>query len=758
MSLLEIQELRTEIQLRTRVVKAVDGVTLSVEPGETLGVVGESGCGKTMVANSIMRLLPNGGHIVGGSIRLAGQELTTMTDEEIRTVRGNEVGMIFQDPLTSLNPTMNIGRQIAESVILHKKVPKEEALERAGEVLGLVGMPNPTERLHDYPHQLSGGLRQRVMIAMALACQPKLLIADEPTTALDVTIQAQILALLDDLKKNLGMAVLLITHDMGVIAGHADRTMVMYAGQVIESATTDRLFEDVHHPYTEALLASIPQLNQDKTQRLYAIPGLPPDLSRPLSACRFAPRCQYTTEVCRAEVPPLGGEDAGHPYACFHPVSRAVEERAGAGDLIGEGAEPVFADQVVADPVFTRPTFAGPVFPDPVEAALAALPSGPPAGAPATTAPIARPAAVSASGQGGVVSAPEAWSSGGGPVILELRGVRKEYPVTAGAVLQRKVGSVQAVRGIDLVLRQGESLGVVGESGCGKSTLGRMIVGLERPTAGQVLFEGTDLTKLKGSELRRRHRDLQLMFQDPYSSLDPRMRVGSIIREPLVVQGIGSPADQRERVSDLLREVGLAPHAVELYPHEFSGGQRQRIGLARALALNPRLIVTDEPVSALDVSIRSQILNLMKRLQANHGLTYVFISHDLSVVRYIADRIGVMYLGKLVELGTGDEVYARPAHPYTAGLLSSVPVPNPALQRARTAVPMIGELPSPLHPPSGCPFRTRCPRAQALCAEEEPALGPFGGEHYAACHFPLQDPVRRPAEAPPNTGAAVQAV
>jgi peptide/nickel transport system ATP-binding protein len=753
MSLLEIQDLRTEIRLRTRVVKAVDGVTLSVEPGETLGVVGESGSGKTMVANSIMRLLPNGGHIVGGSIRLGGQELTTMTDEQIRTLRGNEVGMVFQDPLTSLNPTMNIGRQIAESVILHKKVPKEEALERAGEVLGLVGMPNPTERLRDYPHQLSGGLRQRVMIAMALACQPKLLIADEPTTALDVTIQAQILSLLDDLKKNLGMAVLLITHDMGVIAGHADRTMVMYAGKVIESASTDSLFEDVHHPYTEALLASIPQLDQDKTQRLYAIPGLPPDLSRPLSACRFAPRCQYTTEICRAEEPPLGGEDAGHPYACFHPVSRAVEEIAGAGDLIGEGAQRAFAGAVLAEPVFTGPTFVEPAFADPLEEALAGLPGEPPSG----TSPGDRSGAASASGQA-AISTPAAWASGGGPVILELRGIRKEYPVTAGAVLQRKVGSVQAVRGIDLVLRQGESLGVVGESGCGKSTLGRMIVGLERPTEGQVLFEGTDLTKLKGSELRRRHRDLQLMFQDPYSSLDPRMRVGSIIREPLIVQGIGNPAEQRERVGELLREVGLAPHAVELYPHEFSGGQRQRIGLARALALNPRLIVTDEPVSALDVSIRSQILNLMKRLQANHGLTYVFISHDLSVVRYIADRIGVMYLGKLVELGTGDEVYARPAHPYTAGLLSSVPVPNPTVQRARTAVPMIGELPSPLHPPSGCPFRTRCPRAQALCAEEEPALGPFGGEHYAACHFPLQDPVRRPAEVPPNTGAAVQAV
>ncbi len=397
MSLLEIKDLRTEIQLRTRVVKAVDGVTLSVEPGETLGVVGESGCGKTMVANSIMRLLPHGGHIVGGSIRLAGQELTSMTDEEIRAVRGNEIGMVFQDPLTSLNPTMNIGRQIAESVVLHKKIPKDEALERAAEVLGLVGMPNPTERLRDYPHQLSGGLRQRVMIAMALACQPKLLIADEPTTALDVTIQAQILALLDDLKKRLGMAVVLITHDMGVIAGHADRTMVMYAGKVIESASTERLFEDVHHPYTEALLASIPQLDQDKTQRLYAIPGLPPDLSRPLSACRFAPRCQYATEICRAEEPPLGGDDAGHPYACFHPVSRAVEEIAGAGDRIGEGAEPAFAEPAFAEAVFAEAVFAEAVFTEP---AFAEPLEGAPAGA-----GVAPPGAFSVSEQAVVISA-----------------------------------------------------------------------------------------------------------------------------------------------------------------------------------------------------------------------------------------------------------------------------------------------------------------------------------------------------------------
>ncbi|HMK96299.1 MAG TPA: ABC transporter ATP-binding protein, partial [Acidimicrobiales bacterium] len=677
----------------------------------------------------------------------------------------NEIGMIFQDPMTSLNPTMNIGRQIAESVVLHKQVSRRAGLDRAAEVLNLVGMPNPKERLNDYPHQLSGGLRQRVMIAMALACEPKLLIADEPTTALDVTIQAQILALLNDLKFRLGMAILLITHDMGVIAEHTDRTMVMYAGKVVESAQTDKLFDEVHHPYTEALLASIPQMDQDKTQRLYAIPGIPPDLSRPLVACRFNPRCRYASEQCRTEEPVLGGSDLSHPYACFHPVDRSVEEIAGAGDLIEKAGAAALVATVPASAVSTisdvDPVLAsneagllvGSLGPSPEGEAGAGLREGAdghgdrpkqapqvpnPDKAPAVAAPVAS-----------VVSAVEAtWPASDAPVILELRGVRKDYPVTAGAVLQRKIGAIRAVRGIDLTLRQGETLGVVGESGCGKSTLGRLIVSLEPPTTGSVLFEGADLTKLKGTDFRHRHRDLTLMFQDPYSSLDPRMRVGSIIREPLVVQGIGTAEEQRERVAALLREVGLAPHAVELYPHEFSGGQRQRIGLARALALNPRLIVADEPVSALDVSIRSQILNLMKRLQAAHGLTYVFISHDLSVVRYLADRIAVMYLGKLVEIGTGDDIYARPAHPYTAGLIGSVPVPNPALQKSRTKIPIRGELPSPLNPPSGCPFRTRCPNAQSRCAEEEPALTSFGGEHFAACYYPTQQPVEAKVSVP----------
>ncbi|MCL6092100.1 MAG: ABC transporter ATP-binding protein [Actinobacteria bacterium] len=696
MNVLEVEGLQTQIQLRTRVVKAVDGVSFSIGAGETVGVVGESGSGKSMTAMSILRLLPHGGHVVGGSVRLGGRELTKMAEAELRAVRGNEIGTIFQDPMTSLNPTMTIGRQIAEAVVEHKGVSKRAALDRAAEVLALVGMPNPKERLGDYPHQLSGGLRQRVMIAMALSCEPKLLIADEPTTALDVTIQAQILSLLDDLRARLGMAVLLITHDMGVIAGHSDRTIVMYAGQVVESATTEELFSDVRHPYTEALLASIPQIDQDKAQRLYAIPGLPPDLSRPFVACRFAPRCRYATDRCRQEAPALEGDT--HLFACFHPVHESEEELE---EQLQSGQSPLAALGRVDGPDLL-------VGESPVDGA--------------------------AQGHGA-----------GAPMILHLEGVRKEYPVTAG-MLQRKVGSVQAVRGIDLDVAQAETLGIVGESGCGKSTLGRLIVDLEPPSAGRVVFAGRDLTKMHGAELRRAHRDLQLMFQDPYSSLDPRMRVGSIVREPLIVQGIGTPREQHERVGELLREVGLPAHAVDLYPHEFSGGQRQRIGLARALALQPRLIVADEPVSALDVSIRSQILNLMKRLQVAHQLTYVFISHDLSVVRYLADRIAVMYLGKLVEIGTGDDIYSRPAHPYTAGLIGSIPIPNPKVQRGRERNPVRGELPSSLNPPSGCPFRTRCPYAQAQCAQVEPALTPFGGQHFAACHFPLQDPEPRGAE------------
>src|ERR1700678_1217437 len=505
MSLLEIQDLRTEIQLRSRVVKPVDGVTLSVEPGETLGVVGESGSGKTMVANSIMRLLPHGGSIVGGSVRLDGKELTSTSDEEIRAIRGNEIGMIFQDPLTSLNPTMNIGRQIAETVVLHKRVSKEEALERAAEVLGLVGMPNPSERLHDYPHQLSGGLRQRVMIAMALACEPKLLIADEPTTALDVTIQAQILTLLRDLKDRLGMAMLLITHDMGVIAGHADRVNVMYAGRVSETADAAELFESMHHPYTQALLASIPTLAQDSRTALHAIPGLPPDLSHPPAGCRFAARCTGADDKCRAEEPMLTGP-TDHLFACWHPVSGPLQLA-----LIGT-AGPSAADTRLGAGVAETEAGGVELVEDvPVAGAESAFAADEAADEPAEEAPADGVPVVTATDRPAGRHSGSSKNKPGVP-LLELRDLVGGYPVTAGAGLQRRGGGGKAGSGVSLAVPAGKTLGLVGESGCGKTTIGKMIVGLERPDGGAVLLDGVDVSGMRGGGLGRGRGGVRLGF------------------------------------------------------------------------------------------------------------------------------------------------------------------------------------------------------------------------------------------------------
>jgi len=663
--LLQITGLRTHIQLTSSVVHAVDGIDLTISAGETLGLVGESGCGKSMTGLSIMRLLPQGGRIVEGSIRFDGKELATASDADMRRIRGNDIGMVFQDSSTSLNPVKPIGDQVAESIKLHLGLSGKAAMDRAAEVLDLVGIPQPRERLKEFPHRLSGGLRQRVLIAMALACEPKLLVADEPTTALDVTIQAQILEVLDKLKRELGLAVLLITHDMGVVAGRADRINVMYGGQMVEVTGTEALFGGMRHPYTQALLASIPRLEQDSRQPLFSIPGLPPDLTAPPAGCRFAARCPLVQDDCRATDPPLTGDVPGHEYRCLHPVD---------GPL--------------------------PVRPAP----------------PADTIPVEerRP-------------------------LLAITDLVKEFPVGSAWTPGRR-DTVKAVSGVSLTVGQGETYGLVGESGCGKTTLGRLIIALEKPGEGTISLDGSDIVEMSGRTLRRRRRDLQMMFQDPFASLNPRMRVGAILAEPLVVQGVGNRASRRRRVLDLLGEVGMPAASVERFPHEFSGGQRQRLGLARALILTPAIMVADEPVSALDVSIRSQVLNLMKRLQAEHKLTYVVISHDLAVVKYLADRIGVMYLGKIVETGPSEEIYTRPAHPYTAGLIETIPIPDPTVERSKTRAAVRGELPSPINPPSGCRFRTRCPRAEQRCTDEEPQLRSFGRGHLAACHFPLVSP------------------
>ncbi|GII31775.1 ABC transporter ATP-binding protein [Planotetraspora mira] len=665
--LLRIEDLHTQIRSGDTTVHVVNGVDLHVDRGEVLGIVGESGSGKTLTALSVMRLLPHGGRITGGRIMLDGRDLVPLSESGLRRVRGGEIGMVFQDPMSSLNPTMAIGDQVAEAVRLHRRVSRRQAAARAVEVLDQVGMPAAARRVHDYPHQLSGGMRQRVMIAIALACEPKLLIADEPTTALDVTIQKQILGVIDRLRRELDMGVVLVTHDLGVVAGYADRVAVMYGGRIVETAATDELYGRERHPYTAALFDALPERAVNTGEPLRTIPGQPPDLSSPITGCAFAPRCVRATDRCRAEFPAVTVEAGGHAYHCFVPLEHV-------------GAAPRAA---VAEPAAGRP-------------------------------------------------------SDEAPVVVELVDLHKEFPVNRG-VLQRRVGSVSAVAGVSLSIRAGQTFGLVGESGCGKTTIGRILAGLERPTSGRVLYHGDDLAGLRGARRKRLLRGIQFMFQDSYAAMDPRMRAGSILAEPMRVQRSEDRTARRARVEELLGQVGMARGAVRRYPHEFSGGQRQRLGLARALALRPELVVADEPVSALDVSIQAQILNLMRDLQRQTAISYVVISHDLSVVRYISDVIGVMYLGKLVEVGPAEIVYGRPAHPYTRALIDTVPVADPPRERARRNQVLGGEIASATNPPSGCRFRTRCPYAADVCASSEPPLRPLGpGLQSVACHFPLE--------------------
>lgn len=668
--LLQIKDLHTDIEIRSGVVRALSGVDLHVNPGETLGIVGESGSGKTMTALSLMGLLPQGGKVSSGSIILDGQDLTQLPLKEKRKLRGTKVGMIFQDPLTSLNPTMKIGLQVCEPLRVHEGLSKREALERAVEILKRVGMPRPEVVINNYPHQLSGGMRQRVMIAMALVCKPRILIADEPTTALDVTTQMQILDLIDELRDEYKMGVILITHDLGVVAGHTDRVAVMYAGRIVETAPTKTLFTEPKHRYTSSLMAALPERALAAGTKLFSIPGAPPSLTNLPVGCRFAARCLWATDECRAGYPDLSGDET-HTFSCFHPVQEGDESPAVLQGKLDSNKTDGAAEDV---PQISHET------------------------------------------------------------LLDVKEASREYESAGSGFFKREKGVVSAVDRVSITVKKGETYGLVGESGCGKSTVGRLIAGLEPPSGGAIELDGRDLATLKGRDAVRIHRDVQMMFQDSYAAMDPRMRIDQILAEPMSIQKTGNARQIAERILEILEQVGLTEEILDRYPHEFSGGQLQRIGFARSLTLAPDLIVADEPVSALDVSVQAQVLNLMKDLQQELGLSYLFISHDLAVVQYMADRIGVMYLGRIVEEGPASEVVKNPKHPYTKALIDSIPVPDPEFKHDENAIKLTGEPPSAVNPPEGCRFRPRCPFAGEEC-KVQPML--TDETHRVACHHPL---------------------
>ncbi|NUW43669.1 ABC transporter ATP-binding protein [Nonomuraea rhodomycinica] len=673
MSILEVRDLTVTFPGG---IQAVRGVSYDVAQGEVLGIVGESGSGKSVTSLAIMGLLPQNA-VVSGSVKLHGQELLGMDEGELTRVRGKAISMIFQDPLSAFTPVYTIGDQIAEAVRVHQKVGKDKAAKRAVELLDLVGIPHPDVRAKAFPHEFSGGMRQRAMIAMAIANDPDLLICDEPTTALDVTIQAQVLEVLKTAQAETGAGIVMITHDLGVIAGMADRVLVMYAGRPVEQGVVDDIYYRPRMPYTMGLLASIPRVDGEQ-DTLVPIEGNPPSPAALPPGCPFAPRCPMHIDACDDEEPPLTQIGGGRYVACIR--SREIEHKGMTG----------------AD-----------VFPVPV------IP-------PSDVARVPREER---------------------ETVLELDNLVRHYPLMKGAVFKRRVGTVHAVDGITFDIAEGETLALVGESGCGKTTTLQQIMQLTPPQSGRVVVLGKDSSKLDKAARKALRGDLQIVFQDPMAALDPRMPVGDIIAEPLRAHG---RKNVPQRVAELLTLVGLAPEHAERYPQQFSGGQRQRIGIARALALEPKLIVLDEPVSALDVSIQAGVINLLEELKNRLGLSYLFVAHDLAVVRHLADRVAVMYLGRIAEIGAVENVYDRPAHPYTQALLSAIPLPDPEMERSRKRILLEGDLPSPADPPSGCRFRTRCPKFARLseaekrrCVDEEPSVARLARakDHGAACHY-----------------------
>lgn len=671
--LIEVKNLQTEFKQEKGILKAVNGVSYYLDKGEIVAFVGESGSGKSVTQYSGLQLIPcPPGKITGGEILFDGQDLLKygQNSDEMRKVRGGQIGVVFQEPMTSLNPVMTIGKQLMEAIMLHLKVDKKEARAQAKKLLEMVGIPDAESRLDAYPHQFSGGMRQRIIIAMALSCNPKLLIADEATTALDVTTQAQILELMQDIVKKSQTALVIVTHNLSIVARYADRVYVMYAGEIVESGTTQEIFENPRHPYTIGLLKAVPSLNDPKDRKLIPIEGFVTNLVNRRDECSFINRCPYVTEACKnARTPVLKAVegDPAHLAACHRQIQKTSQ---------------------------------------------------------VTVAKKDDSRNYEASSTQGVSEK-----------IMSVQGLKIYFPVTGG-LFKKKIGDVKAVDDVSFDVLKGETFGLVGESGCGKSTIARAILRLNPVTDGKILFSGTDITRLDDVKMRPIRRNMSMIFQDPYGSLDPRQRAGDIVMEPMKNFDLGMSAkDMDERVSELFRLVGLDPAYRERVPHEFSGGQRQRLVIARALSTNPSFIVCDEAISALDVSIQAQVINLLEELQHKLGLTYLFIAHDLSVVRHISDHVAVMYLGQLVETADWKSLYDHPMHPYTQALLEAVPVPDPRLEATRPRRIIKGEVPSPMQRPAGCAFSTRCPHAAEQCRHEIPALSEKETGHKVACWY-----------------------
>ncbi len=629
-TILSVRDLRVSFASEAGRVDAVRGVSFDLEVGQTLGIVGESGSGKSVTSLAIMGLLDENAR-VQGSIIYDGEELLGKTDKQLSMIRGNGMSMVFQDPLTSLTPVFTIGTQLMEALTVHRSMSKKEAWDQALELLNLVGIPNPEKRMKSFPHEFSGGMRQRVVIAIAMANNPKLIIADEPTTALDVTIQAQILDLIEKAQDETGAAMIMITHDMGVVARTADDVIVMYAGTPVEQAPVREVFHRPRMPYTIGLLGAIPRIDKGDKEPLIPIEGNPPLLINLPDACPFADRCPIVIPACREREPdllPVASGSAQHLAACIR--SQEIND-----DGLIDG---------------------GPVYPVPerIVSDLASVPRE------------------------------------DRPITLEVRNLTKTFPLVKGAFFKKKVGEVRAVKGVSFDIRQGETLAIVGESGSGKTTTLMQIMDFAKQEHGDIIIGGTSINSLKNARAERElRRDIQIVFQDPMGALDPRMTVADIISEPLFA--IGTPKDEaHRRVDELMDLVGLDPAHSDRFPQAFSGGQRQRIGIARALSTNPKIIALDEPVSALDVSIQAGVLNLLDELRLRLGLSFLFVAHDLSVVRHIADRVAVMYLGDFVEHGGVDEIFENPQHPYTQALLSAIPVPDPDIERHRERIVVTG--------------------------------------------------------------------